>query len=401
MNRRSFINAAAAMGLMPSTLLAGCESLSTQSEKREPRVAANLTQWVVSPAVGLDACFALAIATADPSILQVKQHLEKRNAFREMLGPEGIKAGERMMRALAAGGRASTPGPGLAEVVSAGQMTTLQQVIDTFEIDGILEKGLEKSESFANPRARANVQRIRPVATAAFRALQRGGFETVWRSEEETMLVQASNRLSDQLGDVDIITQQRKYVARSRDAEITVYLSELCEPHGIKIIGQRFIASPNYSDVIIKRTAAHEMLHRLLDQGRVETPRIVERLSDDPLLKAVLKNADPTFGYTSDKNSVKGLIEEGAVEALEAVINENLGFGRDQKEYWRDHDGGMHVFAAATYALLHETGFARAGGDMLNWLDEQTTMGHLKGKNLQALASSIVGADSVQHWLEA
>ena len=58
----------------------------------------------------------------------------------------------------------------------------------------------------------------------------------------------------------------------------------------------------------------------------------------------------------------------------------------------------MHVFAAATYARMHETGFAETGGDFLAWLDEQTAANQLRGEALKRLAASVVGDAILQQW---
>lgn len=396
MNRRSLLTAAGAIGLTQALALGGCTTTANGGAKT---AAANSTRWHIAPAIGLDACFALTIAGADLSVLQVSHHEQRRAAFRAMLGPDGVAAAERFLQAIAASGRKATPGPGIALAASAGGIGTLGDVIDSFTIDGILEKGLEGSGEFESDRAKEGIRRVMPLAAAAFEALERAGFEEYWRSEFKPKLDSASARLAAELADIDMIAQHRRYLARPLDDNITIYLSELSEPHGMRIIGQRFVTSPNYSTMISRRNAAHEIIHRLLENGRPETDRIMARLSDDPLLMAIADKADPAFGYTSrGAASVRGLIEEGGAEALEAIINENLDQGRDQADYWRDHDGGMHIFAAAAYALLKQSSFATTGGDMLTWLDQQTAAGKLQGASLETLAASIVGVEAVRRW---
>ena len=396
MNRRSLLTAVGAVGLTQALALGGCTTATNSSRAR----SANSTKWHISPAIGLDACFALTIAGADPSVLQVSHHEHRRAAYRTMLGPDGVVAAERLMQGIAASGRKATPGAGMALVASAGGIDTLGDVIDSFTIDGILEKGLEGSGEFESDRAKQGIRRVMPLAAAALNALQQAGFEDYWYNEHKPKLDAASASLAGELANIDMIAQHRRYLARSLDDNITIYLSELSEPHGMRIIGQRFVTSPNYSTLISRRNAAHEIIHRLLENGRPETDRIMARVSSDPLLMAIADKADPAFGYTSrGAESVKGLIEEGGVQALEAVINENLDQGRDQSEYWREQDGGMHVFAAAAYALLKQSGFAKTGGDMLTWLDEQTAAGKLQGASLENLAASIVGPEAVSRWL--
>ena len=403
MNRRSLLTAAGALSLTQALALGGCTTTANGGPKVRSGAhsrSANSTRWHVSPAVGLDACFALTIAGADLSVLQAKHHQHRRAALRAMLGPDGVAAAERLMQGIAASGRKATPGAGLALVASAGGIKTLGQVIDSFTTDGILEDGLAGSGEFQSDRAKEGIKRVRPIAAAAFEALARSGFEKYWSNEYKPKLDAASSSLAVELSDIDMIAQHRRYLARALDDNITIFLSELSEPHGMRIIGQRFVTSPNYSTLISRRNAAHEIIHRLLENDRPETGRILARLSDDPLLLAIAEKADPAFGYTSQgAASVRGLVEEGGVQALEAVINEQLDQGRDQSEYWRHQDGGMHMFAAAVYERMNKTGFVEQGGDMLTWLDEQTAAGALQGASLENLAASIVGPEAVSRWL--
>ena len=395
MNRRFLLKTAGLAGLSAALFPAACRSAG---ETAPPAPATNQTNWTVQPAIGLDACFALTIAAAPESVLQVSHHLSQRDRLRSMLGPDGVAAAETLMQALSRAGRSATPGPGLAYVVSAGDMATLEDVIETFATDGRLAAGLAHDPEYANPRAQENIERVRPIAEAAFRALKVAGYDAMWLTESKPKLAAAAAALRQELAEVDVISQHRKYLTRAFDPSVTLYVSALSEPHGIKIIGQRFITSPNYSTMIVRRIATHEMMHRLLDPERPETARILARLNEDPLLRAVLAKADTAYGYTSNPDSVRGLVEEGGVQALEAVINEHLDQARDPATYWQHQDGGMHVFAAATYARMHETGFAETGGDFLAWLDEQTAANQLRGEALKRLAASVVGDTALQRW---
>lgn len=398
MDRRTLLKMTGYAGLAAAWTTTGCAAAPADNLAPE---TANQTQWTVAPSIGLDACFALTIAGAPETVMQVEHHLAHRAVLRDRLGPDGVEAAETLMFALAQAGREATPGPGLAYVVSAGSMQTLDGVISAMVEDGVLAAGLADDPEYANPRAQANINRVRPIAEAAFRALQTAGYEQLWQAESAPKLNAAAAALRAELTEVDVITQHRRYLSRAFDPSVTLYISELSEPHGIKITGQRFITSPNYSTMLIRRIATHEMMHRLLDPERDETARILARLSDDPLMRSVLANADKAYGYTGNPDSVRGLVEEGGVQALEAVINENLDQARDQGAYWRHQDGGMHIFAAATYARMHATGFAETGGDFLAWLDQQTADGSLLGAGLDAAAMSVVGDATVQTWRPA
>ncbi len=42
------------------------------------------------------------------------------------------------------------------------------------------------------------------------------------------------------------------------------------------------------------------------------------------------------------------------MQALEAVINEQFGVGRNLREYWKAHDGGMHILTVSIYSQLKQ-----------------------------------------------
>ena len=401
MDRRHFIISSLGLGLASPGMLSACKA------RGAPPVAAtqpaglavpNQTHWNVRAALGLDACFALTVAGADESVLQVEYNLDAREELRAMLGDEGCAHAETFMQAIAASGSRATPGAGLALVASAGELATVEDVIHTFTVEGVLEEGLKPTGMLDRPRAAENLKRIRPIAVAALEHLQSAGFEDWWTKRYEAKLQTTTAALTGVLSDVDLVSELNRYRAKAADPEIVVYLSKLAEPHGIKLIGQCFVTSPDYEFEIVRRNAAHEMLHPNLNRGDPQADAILARLDADPLLRSIRDKADPAYGYTSDASSVRGLAEEGSVQALEAILNENLGQGRDQAAYWREQDGGMHLFAAATYVRLKTSGFAETGGDYLTWLSEQVQAGELTGELLAAHAASIVGKDAVDRW---
>lgn len=348
----------------------------------------------MAPAIGLDAGFALTIAAADFDVLQAKKHEHRRESLRDALGLDGVAAAERLMDAMKNAGK-RVPGAGLALMASVGELDKLDRVVETFRTEGIFERRFAGTGFYQRDGALAELETLRPVAAAAYEALALSDFEKLWRSEQEPKLQAALSSLADELAGIDLIAEHKRYLTVKLDPKVVIYLSELSEPHGIRILGQRFVSSPNYSSKTVRRIAAHELIHPLMRADRRESDIIFVRLSNDPFLLKIVEKSNPSFGYSS----IEGLVEEGGVQALEAVINQRVGQGRDQKAYWRKQDGGMHLFAAATYGLMHETGFAEDGGDMLVWLDEQTEKQRLQGDSLRSLAASVVGKDAVSLWL--
>jgi hypothetical protein len=226
--------------------------------------------------------------------------------------------------------------------------------------------------------------------------LARQGFTDYWNTRKRALVEAKANSLRTELSRIDLIGAQQRYVGRPLNPDVVVYLSAFSEPYGIRIVGQRFLTSFDYPSRIVKLNAAHEIFHPFLLPARPETARITSRLSIDPLLMRINARADKSHGY----GSIAGLIEEGMVQALESLVSHQLGFGReDMGAYWREQDGGIHVFAAAAAHAIHESPFAERGGDALSWLDVQCANGNLTGVNLMRHAEAIMGEEAIQKWL--
>jgi hypothetical protein len=52
------------------------------------------------------------------------------------------------------------------------------------------------------------------------------------------------------------------------------------------------------------------------------------------------------------REGFEGLVEEDVAQALDQLISEAFGVGRDPRERWQQADDGLHVLAARLYALL-------------------------------------------------
>ena len=88
---------------------------------------------------------------------------------------------------------------------------------------------------------------------------------------------------------------------------------------------------------------------------------------------------DPSFGY----NTAAGYIEEDSVQALEQIVSEQFGVGRDADKYWREQDGGMHVLAVAIYNR-YKAALKRAPEAYGDWFIRAVEEGELRGDKLQA-----------------
>jgi hypothetical protein len=122
--------------------------------------------------------------------------------------------------------------------------------------------------------------------------------------------------------------------------------------------------------------------------------RAVAELAKDSLIVRIVREHNPSFGYTT----VAGYVEEDAVQALEQVVSERLGIARPAAERWRLGDDGMHLLAAAIYDLMRETGFAKSGGEFQAWFTGAVTAGRLSSREVDRRARVVVGDETVDRW---
>jgi hypothetical protein len=79
----------------------------------------------------------------------------------------------------------------------------------------------------------------------------------------------------------------------------------------------------------------------------------LDSLRKVPYFMDKVEHHNRSFGY----NDSDSLVEEDCVQALEERIAEKFGMGHDSREYWREQDGGIHVFAVTLYGLMKEEHF--------------------------------------------
>jgi hypothetical protein len=164
-------------------------------------------------------------------------------------------------------------------------------------------------------------------------------------------------------------------------------LLEFCKPHGIKVLGQRFVSAVDWRDDVVTRTAGHELLHPPIDMDGTAARCALEVFARDSLITRIVAEHNPSFGY----NSLDSLLDEELTSAGEQIIAERPGWGRPAAERWTEVDDGMHVMGAGLYGLMHESGFARTGGDLEAWLSRMIDDGRLAPASLHASAARVLG----------
>lgn len=232
-----------------------------------------------------------------------------------------------------------------------------------------------------------------PAIATVLRGLKEGGFAQ-FRKQVIAPRLGRIAELRTKLAGFDPISGAEYYTGRTFDPMIEIILLQFSNPHGIKVIGQRFLSGITYPDEIHIRTAGHEILHPPLDKKGAAWAAALKVLEGDSLIARVLKEHDPKFGY----NDLDGLLDEDITEALDQLIAEKAGIAKGPRERWADHDGGMHIIAAAVYGLMRQDGYAKSGGNLEEWLSRQARSGALAPPSLHAAAARVIGRPIDRLW---
>ena len=349
------------------------------------------TQWNVQPAIGMDALLLIGAASGD--VMQSHYYRNEIAAVREDMSAEGIAALDTLDTVLRQKlGRLT--GPTLAYLFSAGPVATLDDVIAS-AADPMtrLKPILEQSPTWDPEDFESTVQ-LMPAVHTALVDLQNTGFVEDYRQE---ILPNIDAAIAADYADVvsqDIIPEQERLLGRDLDPQVDIILVNYAKPYGIRILGQRFIAYYGWDAQTQLRIAAHEIFHPPYDRNDAELQDLLSDLRADPWFLSIVNDHDPQFGY----NSFDGVVDEGSTQALDQIVSDRLGFAREPGQRWRESDGGMHMFAAALYQAMRESGFADKGGTYSEWFKHALRSGMLSPSEVQRRAALVVGQDAVQIW---
>ncbi len=310
------------------------------------------TDWDVRPSLKFDTLCALNVLSSDPYYLEYYRADYERLA--KQFKPEELAAFANLKRRIKDqnGGIISAQ---LALYFSAVDAETIPEMIKVVEDSSALQRNLKATPYYDEEQWKV-YDASRSDLKAALLALERIHFETDWKQNALPVVEKARAAITAELPRYNIVpvieAKLGKPLASNR---ITVYLLYYSEPHGIRITGTRFLTHYSYPFRIVLRNAIHEMMHPPYDLAHdAELRKDLDSLRSDPYLMNKVEHHDPSFGY----NTLDGLVEEDSVQVLEEVIAEHFGAGHDSRAYWREQDGGIHVFAVALYSLMQEQHFA-------------------------------------------
>lgn len=306
------------------------------------------TRWNIVPSLVFDTFCWINVLTGDP--FYVRYYSQDYEAFQERLTPEAGEAlksiktkvkdeGQQIISAL------------LCLYFSATSDQTLDDVLHTLADSSQMYQNLQHSTYYQEKKWRLyNV--VRPELITLVRFLQSIDFEGYWRSSILPRIEQRIQSLQNELAHFNVVVEDEALLgAPLASNELTVCVLYYTQPHGMKLLGTRFITDVSYPAATVARIAVHEMFHPPFDERHPEVQSGIASLQEDPFLLRTFERRNPDFGY----NTFKGFIEESCVRALEQLVNERLDIVHcEARERWRTEDEGLHVFAACLYAIMKE-----------------------------------------------
>ena len=380
MNRRAFLAASSAAAAMTATPL------------RASSTALMKTRWIVRDSEGFDALSFLSPLSGDPFYLR---YYEKEVAdFAPRMPAEAMAT----LKALKARSEKANIllSPFLDLRFSAGSDSSIDDLLTSAADPDVRLLPRFRGSPYWGDDDGSDWNEFKaalPAIATVLRGLKEGGFAQ-FRKQVIAPRLGRIAELRTKLAGFDPISGAEYYTGRTFDPMIEIILLQFSNPHGIKVIGQRFLSGITYPDEIHIRTAGHEILHPPLDKKGAAWAAALKVLEGDSLIARVLKEHDPKFGY----NDLDGLLDEDITEALDQLIAEKAGIAKDPRERWADHDGGMHIIAAAVYGLMRQDGYAKSGGNLEQWLSRQARSGALAPPSLHAAAARVIGRPIDRLW---
>ena len=190
-----------------------------------------------------------------------------------------------------------------------------------------------------------------PDLVTVLRWLDEREFEAYWRAQLAPVIEEWVAEVEPRLPGYDVIGIAETVSGRALPSDtLTVYALSLTRPHGIRVAGTHFLTDVSWPFENALRIAGHEMLHPPFDVNDPSVLNAIETLQTDPFVAQAFEQHDPSFGY----NSFPGYVDEDLAQALDQLIAERFDVAQDPRARWRHADGGMHVLAAAIYAVMRE-----------------------------------------------
>ena len=351
------------------------------------------TKWIVRGSEGFDAISFLGPLSGDA--FYARHYEEAVAAFAPHM-PEKAMTALRSLKSRASQADVLLS-PFLAMRVSGAPDATLSDVILSLDRpEEFLRQPFEASPYWKGAATHGwdRFLQVAPIARSILAAMREAGFAEFHSSIFQPKAVKKFPPLRRYLAGIDIVDQVSRFTGRTLEPNVEVVLLEFCKPHGIKVIGQKFLCPIDWTNDGIARTSVHELLHPPIPMDGPVAGAALAILNEDALIWRIIAEHDRSFGY----NTLEGLFNEDLTSALDQIVADRLGFARDPADRWNNVDGGMHVLAAALYGLMKESGFAEAGRPVDSWLTRIIEKGSLSPRSLRTSASRVLGRPIDQLW---
>ena len=371
MDRRRFLasGAAAAAALsLPLPLIAQARPMRTR--------------WTVAASEGFDAlCFLGPLSGGE---IYLRYYSDEAAAFGPQL-PQAVRDEIPAIWREAGESGFGLLGPNLCTALSGGDVASIDGVVAMLaDPEARIRPAYAASPYWSedewgwltanSPRLHAILAGMRDAGFSAFRAQRTAGLD------------ERVGDVAEALARYDVVRWQEKLTGRGFDPEIAIVLLRFSKPHGIKVQGQTFLQAADYDTATTVRIAAHEMLHPPFPMDGAAATAAMEVLGADPLIDRIVREHNPSWGYTS----LEGLLNEDMCEALDQLISEALGVARNPADRWRRADDGMHVLAAALYGMLREDRWVETGGDIEQWIADAAAAGRLAPAAMHPVAARVL-----------
>ena len=374
MNRRSLLRS-----VLAAPLVAALPALAVAQQRTPPRTA-----WKVEPSEGHDAIAFLAPLSGRE--LYTRYYGEDVALFAPRLS-EATRAAVPALWQAADDDGVGLLSPNLALILShAERDATIEDLMAALaDPEGMIRPAFAAGPYWNEHDWSWFVGKAGQIS-AIFADLKASGF-AAFRQERAGLAIDAGlGMLRAALPAFDVIKVEEKMTGRTFDPQIEITVLYFSKPHGIKVRGQRFLQAADYDVPTTVRIAAHELLHPPIPMDGPVALAALAVFGRDPLIPRIVSEHDPRWGYTT----LEGLLNEDLCQALDQIVSEELGVGRNPADRWRKADDGIHVMAAGVYGLLREDRWTREGGSIEAWVAEAVRRGRFAPEVFHPAAARVL-----------
>lgn len=308
----------------------------------------SITRWSVESSLPYEMLCFLNVLSSEP--FYTVRYEPEYTYWRELM-PAGVASSVASIKRAIKDERQSIISAKLCNIFSAVPQLSVSTLLDVLSDRGLLFEHYRQSPYYTEADWQA-VELIWDDLRTVLTFLEAHDFAGYWERVAGKEVREFIERMGEEAPAYDIVPEiEARLGFQLPSPDITVCAIHFTQPHGMKLVGARFITSPRWPLDITVRTAIHEMMHPPFpERDDAALTALIEGLRQDAFLMSRFEGHNPSFGY----NTLSGLIEEDCIQALDQVISEHFGLGRDPDARWRASDDGLHAFAVALYALMQQ-----------------------------------------------